>query len=165
MAAVTVLSVSVSPSPGILRCLSFPSHPYIRVLRQRRSGPSGNHSRENHRSAASWLPTHGVAGEQVPPEPSSACEPCTGCAAIRFFVVRFRNCSSDVFFLVIGRGTRLLPGDCSRSCLLPGDRSWDCTANTFLHRLWSMTSSIALCRLVRMEPPMPSAWDPSLGTL
>jgi len=32
--------------------------------------------------------------------------------------------------------------------LLPGGRSRDCTANIFLHRLWSATSSNALCRLV-----------------
>ena len=31
-----------------------------------------------------YLYAYGVAGEQVPPEPSSACEPCTGWAKIRF---------------------------------------------------------------------------------
>ena len=31
-----------------------------------------------------YLCAHGVVGEQVPPEPSSSCEPCTGCATIRF---------------------------------------------------------------------------------
>jgi len=50
---------------------------------------------------------------------------------------------------------RLLPGGCSR----------DCTANNFLHRLWSATLSNALCRLVRMEPPVPSALVPPMGTI
>ena len=49
--------------------------------------------------------------------------------------------------------------------LLPGGRSRDCTANIFLLRLWSATSSNALCRLVRMEPPVPSALVPPLGTI
>ena len=31
-----------------------------------------------------YLCAHGATGEQVLPEPSSACEPCTGCAVIRF---------------------------------------------------------------------------------
>ena len=56
IASVTVLSASVSPSPGILRCLSpFPSHPYIRVLRQSRSLSSATASERNHISAAFWL--------------------------------------------------------------------------------------------------------------
>ena len=65
-----------------------------------------------------------------------------------------------VFFLVDVRADRdrLLR-------LLPGGRSRDCTANIFLHRLWSATSSNALCRLVRMEPPVPSALVPPLGTI
>jgi hypothetical protein len=48
--------------------------------------------------------------------------------------------------------------------LLLLDSDMNCTATTFLHRLRSTTSSNALWRLVRMEPPMPSAWDPLLGT-
>jgi hypothetical protein len=40
---------------------------------------------------------------------------------------------------------RLLLGGCSR----------DYTVNVVLHRLWSATSSNALCRLVRVEPPVP----------
>jgi hypothetical protein len=55
--------------------------------------------------------------------------------------------------------------------LLPGDLTFAGigTANLFLHRLWFTTSSNALIRapwlevLVRVEPPMPSAWDPPLG--
>ena len=57
IASVTVLSASDSPSPGILRCLSpFPSHPYIRVLRQSRSLSSATAPERNHISAAFWLP-------------------------------------------------------------------------------------------------------------
>ena len=41
--------------------------------------------------------------------------------------------------------------------LLPGGRLRDCTANIFLHRLWSTTSSNTLCWLVRMESSVPSA--------
>jgi hypothetical protein len=52
----------------------------------------------------------------------------------------------------------------SQRHLLPLDADGNCTAITFLHRLRSTTSSNALWRLVRMEPPMPSAWDPPLGT-
>jgi hypothetical protein len=97
-----------------------------------------------------YLCAHGATGEQVPPEPSSTCEPCTGCAAIRFLgaILQLLVHATDVFFLVTARGTTRR--------LLPGDRSWDCTMNTFLHWLWSTTSSNALC-LMRMEPLMPSA--------
>jgi hypothetical protein len=60
-----------------------------------------------------------------------------------------------------GATTRLLLP--SQRHLLPLDADGNCTAITFLHRLRSTTSSNALWRLVRMEPPMPSAWDPPLG--
>jgi hypothetical protein len=49
--------------------------------------------------------------------------------------------------------------------LLPGGRLQDCTMNTFLHRLWTTTSSNVLYRLVRMEPPEPSALVPPWGIL
>ena len=38
-------------------------------------------------SSVPYLCAHGEAGEQVPPESLSACEPCTRCAAIRFWGV------------------------------------------------------------------------------
>jgi hypothetical protein len=58
--------------------------------------------------------------------------------------------------------------------LLPGDHTFAGlgrigTANLFLQRLWSTTSSNALIHtpwlevLVGVEPLMPSAWDPPLG--
>jgi hypothetical protein len=43
----------------------------------------------------------------VPPEPSSACEPCTGCAAIRFLGRDFATARP--------RRRCLLSGDCSRN--------------------------------------------------
>jgi hypothetical protein len=56
IALVTVLSASVSPSPGILRCLSpFPLQPYIRSPRQSRSRSSATTPERNHISAALWL--------------------------------------------------------------------------------------------------------------
>jgi hypothetical protein len=75
----------------------------------------------------------------------------------------------------------LLPArHCHRFHLLPGDTRGTATScdhtfaglgttNLFLQRLWSTTSSNALIRttwlevLVRVEPPMPSAWNPPLG--
>ena len=53
--------------------------------------------------------------------------------------------------------------------LLPGDRSWDCTANIFLHRPRSATSSKAsrieyLFQLVTAHP-LPPALIPPWGTL
>ena len=110
--AVTVssASVSLSPSPGILRCLSSP-RPYIRVLRQSRKSPFATTPKRNTLLLPSGFPVpylcvHGAAGEQVPPKPSSVCEPCTGCAAIRFL-------GSDPRLLV---HVRFLPsGDRSRN--------------------------------------------------
>ena len=50
----------------------------------------------------------------MPPEPSSASEPCTGCAAIRFLGSDSATARPDpVSFPVIAHGTA--------SCLLPGD--------------------------------------------
>ena len=74
-----------------------------------------------------------------------------------------RDCSSIIFLLEIALGSVFSLE--RQSVFLLVIRSWDYTTNIFLHRLWSATSSKALCRLVRMEPPMPSAWDPPLGTV
>ena len=64
---------------------------------------------------------------------------------------------------------RLLPSGRSGLRLLrlrlPGGRSRGYTANIFLHRLRSTTSSNTLCRLVWMEPPVPSALVPPRGTI
>ena len=57
------------------------------VLRQSRFSPFASERPYLSRPLAFPVPylcAHGVAGEQVPPEPSSSCEPCTGCATIRF---------------------------------------------------------------------------------
>ena len=102
--------------------------------------------------------------ESRPPEPDALHRDiCSGVAGNQVF----RGASSAtahrrdrllplrrVFFLVDVRADRdrLLR-------LLSGGRSRDCTANIFLHRLWSATSSNALCRLVRMEPPVPRHWS------
>jgi hypothetical protein len=64
-----------------------------------------------HISAALWfrvsyLCAHRAMGEQVPPEPSSACESGTGCVAIRFL-------GSD-FVTARPLCRCLLPADCSR---------------------------------------------------
>ena len=76
------------------------------------------------------------------------------------------NDCSYIFFLEIALGSILsLEHRCVFFFFFPVIRSWDCTTNIFLHRLWSATLSNALCRLVRMEPPMPSAWDHLLGTI
>jgi hypothetical protein len=40
---------------------------------------------------------------------------------------------------------------------------WDCTTNTFLHRLWSTTSSNTLCQLVHMESSVHWPWLPPQG--
>jgi hypothetical protein len=108
------------------------------------------------RQAREWA--DGATGEQVPPQPSSAYKLAQGVQRLGFWgtISRLLIHAADIFFLVITHETE--------RHLLPSDRSWDCTVNTFLHRLWSTTSSNALC-LVRMEHAMPSAWDPSLGTL
>jgi hypothetical protein len=49
--------------------------------------------------------------------------------------------------------------------LLPSGHSRHCTANIILHQLWSVTSSKTLCRVVRMEPPVPWAWVSPLALL
>ena len=65
---------------------------------------------------------------------------------------------------------RLLPGVNERLLrLLLGDRSWDCTANLFLHRHRSATSGKAsriacLFQLVTAQP-VPPALVPPWGTL
>ena len=82
--------------------------------------------------------------------------------AIRFLGSVFRDCSPASSTLSSSWWT----SDSDRLLrLLPGGRSRDCTANIFLHRLWSASSRNALCRLVRMEPPVPSALVPPLGTI
>lgn len=53
-----------------------------------------------------------------------------------------------------------LPPDAS---LLPGGCSWDCTNNIVQHWLRCMTLCNTLCRLVWMEPSIPSALIPPLG--
>ena len=103
--------------------------------------------------------------ESRPPEPGALYrDTCSGVRAIRFLGSVFRDCSlpriGEIgYFLLHQIGYFLLHR------LLPGGRSRDCTTNIFLHRLWSATSSNALCRLVRMEPPVPSALVPPLGTI
>jgi len=47
----------------------------------------------------------------------------------------------------------------------PDERSRDCTANIYLHRLWSANSSNTLCRLVRMKPSVPSTLVPPLDII
>jgi hypothetical protein len=107
---------------------------------------------------ASFLPATGIKVEVFHQSNIFLSRPSTGCAAIRFLGSNFVTARPHLrcLLLVIARGTARR--------LLPSDRSWDCTANTFLHRLRSTTSSNALC-LVWMETPMPSAWDLPLGTL
>ena len=157
------------PSPRILRGLHLlpRSQPYIPssvspdlVFRNR-----SERSTLPHPSVfpVPFLCAHGVAGEQVPPEPSSAGEPCTGCAVIRFL-------GSDPRLLVhlLPAGDRSwirhLPGTSRR--LFPGDplvglHCEHLPASTVVRDFEQRT----ICRLVRMEPPMPSAWDPPLGTV
>ena len=128
----------------------------------------------------------GVPHARAPPPPSRGVRACLlACLvpsietlarvlrAIWFLGSVFRDCSPvrsssstpanwdrDRLHLLPGgrSGLRLLR-------LLPGGRSRDYTANIFLHRLWSTTASNALCRLVRMEPPVPSALVPPRGTI
>ena len=106
--------------------VSFPGRSHISaVLRQSRPDLPQPLLRESTSPQPSVFPVpflcaHGVAGEQVSPEPSSAREPCTGCAAIRFL-------GSDPRLLVHvrllpGGRSRLLPDDCLRNHKLPS--SW-----------------------------------------
>ena len=132
-------------------------------------------SERDHISAALWLsPSHTFTRTEERESrclrnPRSPANPARGVRRLGFWgaILRLLAEPVSVFLLVIvgTRGTRprLLPVDRLRNP--SGDRSWDCTTNTVLHRLWFTTSSNALCRLVRMEDPMPSAWDPPLDTV
>ena len=83
-----------------------------------------------------------------------------GCAGNQVFGSVFRDCSLPRISYFTGFFLEVTRDRLHR--LLPGGRSWDCTANIFLHRLWSTSSSNALYQLVRMEPPVPSALVPHL---
>ena len=108
--------------------------------------------------------------ESRPPEPDALHrDTCSGVQAIRFLGSVVRDCSlarsssstSADRDLPGGRsGLRLL---CLR--LLSSGRLWDYTVNIFLHRLRSTTSGNTLCRLVWMEPPVPSALVPPRCTI
>ena len=77
------------------------------------------------------------------PTPSTE-TPARVLRAIRFLGSVFHDCSP-------ARSSSSTPADrdrLQRLRLLLGGRLRDCTANIFLHRLWSATSRNALCRLV-----------------
>ena len=106
------------------------------------------------------------SGEQASKTRRFASRHLLGCAGNQVFEERLPRLRTW------DRRDRLLPGgdeiDYSLGFadrLFRGGRSQDCTANIFLHWLWSATSSNALCRLVRMKPSVPSAVVPPLGII
>ena len=138
------------------------------VLRQSRSPVFHNHSREKpHLSSLLASPSRTSARTE---KRESRClrnhrlpeNPARGERRLGFWGA-IRDCSSIFFLLEIALGSVFFLE--RQGVFFLVIRSWDYTANILLHRLWSTTSSNALCRLVRMEPPMPSAWDPPLGTI
>ena len=100
--------------------------------------------------------------ESGPLEPNASHrDTCLGVQPIMFLRSVFRNYSLHLL-------PRIVPGGVvfflRLERLLPGGHSRDYTANIFLHRLWSVTSSNVLCQLVRLEPLVLSALVPPLGT-
>ena len=142
---------------------TFPPEP-IYILYQRDSFPvrDTTHSSHSHVVLLSVHPLRAQrSGEQASETRRPASRHLLGVRAIRFLGSVFRDCSSARSASSCGSGTssdQLLR-------LLPGGRSRDCTANIYLHRLRSTTSSNTLCRLVWMEPPVPSALVPPRGTI
>jgi hypothetical protein len=122
------------------------------------------HNIQHHCSSVELLPsfpvpilcTHGVLGEQASGTAVRIAIPARMCGWLGFW----------------GASSRLLASSCwlstsssSSDRLLPGRRSRDCTTNIILHRVWFAISSNALCRLVRVVPPVPWPWIPPLGIL
>lgn len=75
--------------------------------------------------------------ESRPPKSPAAEIHLHGCAGDQIFGERLRDCSRDRPQLAVRR----LPKLTRAAVLLPGDRSRDCTAYIFLHRLRTATSN------------------------
>jgi DNA-directed RNA polymerase specialized sigma24 family protein len=81
--------------------------------------------------------------ESRPPKSPTAEIHLHGCAGDQIFGERLRDCSRDLFVQLLRSqlAVRRLPELTRAVVLLPGDRSRDCTAYIFLHRLRTATSN------------------------
>jgi DNA-directed RNA polymerase specialized sigma24 family protein len=102
---------------------------------------SSSHANYLTRIANNTFPSHLLRAqrewESRPPKSPTAEIHLHGCAGDQIFGERLRDCSRDRPQLAVRR----LPKLTRAAVLLPGDRSRDCTAYTFLHRLRTTTSN------------------------
>jgi hypothetical protein len=105
--------------------------------------------------------------ESKPPKLPSAEIHLHGCVGDQIFGERLRDCSHDLFIPVLHLhpAVRRLSGATSAAVILHDDRSRDCTAYIFLHRLRTATSNKHTRCLVWMESLMPWASVPPQCTL
>jgi hypothetical protein len=99
------------------------------------------------RIANNTFPSHflraQIEWESRPPKSLSAEIHLHGCVGDQIFGERLRDCSRDLFIsaLRLHPAVRHLFGATSAVVILPDDRSRDCTACIFLHRLCTATSN------------------------